>query len=220
MHSYTEENYLKAIFKIAEMADGKVSTNAIAEKLNTKASSVTDMIKKLADKKLIMYEKYQGVRLTQEGETIAVQTIRKHRLWEFFLVNTLGFKWDEVHEIAEELEHINSSQLVDKLDAFLGFPQYDPHGDPIPSKDGLFHKHTSLPLVSFLQGETVLLTGVIDHSSAFLQYVDAIGLELGCILHIQEIMSFDKSLTVLLNNEKKIFISQQVAKNLLVVKKD
>lgn len=219
MHSYTE-NYLKAIFKIAEMADGKVSTNAIAEKLSTKASSVTDMIKKLADKKLIIYEKYQGVRLTQEGETIAVQTIRKHRLWEFFLVNTLGFKWDEVHEIAEELEHINSSQLVDKLDAFLGFPQYDPHGDPIPSKDGLFNKHTSLPLVAFLQGETVLLTGVIDHSSAFLQYVDAIGLELGCILHIQEIMSFDKSLTVLLNNEKKVFVSQQVAKNLLVVKKD
>jgi DtxR family Mn-dependent transcriptional regulator len=149
-----------------------------------------------------------------------VQTIRKHRLWEFFLVNTLGFKWDEVHEIAEELEHINSAQLVDKLDAFLGFPQYDPHGDPIPSKEGLFNKHTSLPLVSFLQGETVLLTGVIDHTSAFLQYVDTMGLELGCIIHIQEIMSFDKSLTVLLDNEKKVFISQQVAKNLLVVKKN
>ena len=131
MNSQTEENYLKAIFKIAENTNGKVSTNAIAEKLNTKASSVTDMIKKLAEKQLVMYEKYQGVKLTEDGEKIAIQIIRKHRLWEYFLVNTLDFKWDEVHEIAEELEHINSDALIDKLDKFLSFPQYDPHGDPI-----------------------------------------------------------------------------------------
>jgi DtxR family Mn-dependent transcriptional regulator len=217
MNSETEENYLKAIFKIAENADGKVSTNSIAEKLNTKASSVTDMIKKLADKQLIAYEKYQGVKLTEKGEKIAIQIIRKHRLWEYFLVTTLNFKWDEVHEIAEELEHINSDALIDKLDSFLGFPEHDPHGDPIPNKDGLFNKHKSLPLATFLEGDKLLITGVIDHSATFLQYLAAMGLELGSSLQIKQIISFDKSFMIIVNNEKQIFVSYQVAKNLLVV---
>jgi DtxR family Mn-dependent transcriptional regulator len=218
MNSYTEENYLKAIFKIAENADENVSTNAIAEKLGTKASSVTEMLKKLADKELVVYEKYQGVKLTETGEKIAIQIIRKHRLWEYFLVNTLAFKWDEVHEIAEELEHINSDALIDKLDSFLGFPQYDPHGDPIPNKEGLFNKHQSLPLSTFQSHEKVLITGVIDHSAAFLQYLAAINLSLGSYLEIEDIANFDKSFTILLNQEKQIFLSYQVAKNLLVVK--
>lgn len=218
MNSYTEENYLKAIFKIAENADENVSTNAIAEKLGTKASSVTEMLKKLADKELVVYEKYQGVKLTETGEKIAIQIIRKHRLWEYFLVNTLAFKWDEVHEIAEELEHINSDALIDKLDSFLGFPQYDPHGDPIPNKEGLFNKHQSLPLSTFQAHEKVLITGVIDHSAAFLQYLAAINLSLGSYLEIEDIANFDKSFTILLNQEKQIFLSYQVAKNLLVVK--
>ena len=218
MNSYTEENYLKAIFKIAENADENVSTNAIAEKLGTKASSVTEMLKKLADKELVVYEKYQGVKLTETGEKIAIQIIRKHRLWEYFLVNTLAFKWDEVHEIAEELEHINSDALIDKLDSFLGFPQYDPHGDPIPNKEGLFNKHQSLPLSTFQVHEKVLITGVIDHSAAFLQYLAAINLSLGSYLEIEDIANFDKSFTILLNQEKQIFLSYQVAKNLLVVK--
>ncbi len=218
MNSYTEENYLKAIFKIAENAEENVSTNAIAEKLGTKASSVTEMIKKLADKQLVVYEKYQGVKLTKTGEKIAIQIIRKHRLWEYFLVNTLAFKWDEVHEIAEELEHINSDALIDKLDSFLGFPQYDPHGDPIPNKEGLFNKHQSLPLSTFQVHEKVLITGVIDHSAAFLQYLAAINLSLGSCLEIEDIANFDKSFTILLNKEKQIFLSYQVTKNLLVVK--
>lgn len=218
MNSYTEENYLKAIFKIAENAEDNVSTNAIAEKLGTKASSVTEMLKKLAEKELVVYEKYQGVKLTEIGEKIAIQIIRKHRLWEYFLVNTLAFKWDEVHEIAEELEHINSDALIDKLDSFLGFPQYDPHGDPIPNKEGLFNKHQSLPLSTFQASEKVLITGVIDHSATFLQYLAAINLSLGSYLEIQEIANFDKSFTILLNQEKQIFLSYQVAKNLLVVK--
>ena len=218
MNSQTEENYLKAIFKIAENTNGKVSTNAIAEKLNTKASSVTDMIKKLAEKQLVMYEKYQGVKLTEDGEKIAIQIIRKHRLWEYFLVNTLDFKWDEVHEIAEELEHINSDALIDKLDKFLSFPQYDPHGDPIPNKEGFFNRHQSLPLSTFQINDKVLITGVIDHSPAFLQYLAAINLALGTYLEIKEIADFDKSFTILLNNEKQVFLSYQVTKNLLVVK--
>ncbi len=218
MNSQTEENYLKAIFKIAENTNGNVSTNAIAEKLNTKASSVTDMIKKLAEKQLVMYEKYQGVKLTEDGEKIAIQIIRKHRLWEYFLVNTLDFKWDEVHEIAEELEHINSDALIDKLDNFLNFPQYDPHGDPIPNKEGFFNRHQSLPLSTFQTNDKVLITGVIDHSPAFLQYLAAINLALGTYLDIKEIADFDKSFTILLNKEKQVFLSYQVTKNLLVVK--
>ena len=217
MNSYTEENYLKAIFKIAENADGKVSTNALAERLATKASSVTDMIKRLADKQLVEYEKYQGVKLTEIGEKIAIQIIRKHRLWEYFLVTILDFKWDEVHDIAEELEHITSEVLIDKLDMFLGCPQYDPHGDPIPSKEGLFTNPQSLPLSTCQMHDKVIMTGVIDHSAAFLQYLAASNLSLGSLLEIKEIASFDKSFTIILNDEKSIFLSYQVAKNLLVV---
>jgi DtxR family transcriptional regulator, Mn-dependent transcriptional regulator len=218
MQSQTEENYLKAIYKLAEKQGGKVNTNALAEKLNTKASSVTDMIKRLADKQLVDYEKYQGVGLTKKGEAIAIQIIRKHRLWEYFLVHKLGFKWDKVHEIAEELEHIYSEELIDKLDAFLGCPQYDPHGDPIPNKEGKFTKHQSFQLDLAQQGDKVLITGVIDHSPNFLQYLEQHGLELGTLLEIKTIADFDKSIALVLNGEKDIFVSHQVAKNLLVVK--
>jgi DtxR family Mn-dependent transcriptional regulator len=184
----------------------------------TKASSVTEMLKKLADKQLVSYEKYQGVQLTEQGKKIAIQIIRKHRLWEYFLVNTLEFNWDEVHEIAEELEHITSEKLIDKLDKFLGFPQYDPHGDPIPNKDGHFFKHQSLPLSTFATKDKVFVTGVIDHSPSFLQYLVATGLALGTVLEIKEIIEFDQSFSVELQDKKVIFLSYQVAKNLLVVK--
>jgi DtxR family transcriptional regulator, Mn-dependent transcriptional regulator len=219
MLSQTEENYLKAIYKIAEKEGNKVSTNALAERLQTKASSVTDMIKKLAEKQLVVYEKYQGVQLTTAGETIAIQIIRKHRLWEYFLVHKLGFKWDKVHEIAEELEHIYSDELIDRLDTFLGYPQHDPHGDPIPNKEGKFAKHQSFRLDLAAVGEKVLITGVIDHSNSFLQYLEEQGLELGSVLEIESIASFDKSIKINLNKDKNLFISHQVAKNLLVVRK-
>ncbi len=218
MQSQTEENYLKAIFKIAEQEGGKVSTNALADRLHTKASSVTDMIKKLADKQLVCYEKYQGVELTSKGEEIAIQIIRKHRLWEYFLVYKLGFTWDKVHEIAEELEHINSEELIDRLDNFLGNPQYDPHGDPIPNKEGKFATHQSFQLDLAQPNDLVLITGVIDHSAPFLQYLAQHGLALGSLLTIKAIEKFDQSIQLVVNNEKIIFISHQVAKNLLVVK--
>ncbi|HEY4195433.1 MAG TPA: metal-dependent transcriptional regulator, partial [Mucilaginibacter sp.] len=128
MNTFTEENYLKAIYHLS-LQSGAVSTNQIAASLNTKAASVTDMLKKLADKELLNYTKYQGVTLTPAGEKIAVSFIRKHRLWEYFLVEKLNFKWDEVHDVAEELEHISSKELVDRLDDFMGNPKYDPHGD-------------------------------------------------------------------------------------------
>src|ERR1041385_7989387 len=139
MGSFTAENYLKAIYKLLKTGSGKASTNEIADALKTAPASVTDMLKKLADKNLILYQRYQGVSLTSAGKKVAVDIIRKHRLWEMFLVTKLGFKWDEVHDIAEELEHIESDLLVNRLDEFLGKPRFDPHGDPIPDANGNFH---------------------------------------------------------------------------------
>ena len=136
MFSQSEENYIKAIYHLSAVSEKGISTNAIAEKLETKASSVTDMIKKLSEKKVVVYKKYHGVHLTEEGSKIAANVIRKHRLWEVFLVDKLNFSWDEVHDVAEQLEHIKSPKLINQLDALLGFPTHDPHGDPIPDKNG------------------------------------------------------------------------------------
>jgi len=144
--SFTEENYIKAIFKLEELNQSKaVSTNDIAIKLSMQPASVTDMIKRLAEKKIVSYKKYHGVLLTVKGKKIALTIIRKHRLWEVFLVKKLNFKWDEVHEIAEQLEHINSNELVEKLDDFLGNPKFDPHGDAIPDKEGNMRVVNSIP---------------------------------------------------------------------------
>src|SRR5688500_18567354 len=160
MNSFTEENYLKAIFKLLEGDDEAVTTNAIAEKMNTRAASVTDMLKKLSEKKLINYKKYQGVTLTSSGKKIALNIIRKHRLWEVFLVEKLNFKWDEVHDIAEQLEHINSDTLIERIDKFLNYPKFDPHGDPIPDINGKFQSNKSV-LVSELKLNSVgIMTGV------------------------------------------------------------
>src|SRR6201991_1205996 len=147
MNTLAEENYLKCIYHLSHNSIN-VGTNQIAESLKTKPASVTDMLKKLADKKLINYAKYQGVTLTSSGENIAVHIIRKHRLWEYFLVEKLDFKWDEVHEMAEELEHISSRELIDRLDKFMDYPRYDPHGDPIPDRDGKFKKHELKPIAT------------------------------------------------------------------------
>jgi DtxR family Mn-dependent transcriptional regulator len=141
MPSHTEENYLKTIYKLAEAEPGQdVSTNRIAAALTTRAASVTDMLRRLAEKELLRYEKYRGVQLTPEGRRLALLTVRKHRLWEVFLVQQLGFNWDEVHEVAEELEHVQSPLLMRRLDEFLNYPTFDPHGDPIPAEDGAMRR--------------------------------------------------------------------------------
>src|SRR5690606_10485000 len=161
----SEENYLKTIYHLTSGQNAAVSTNAIAEKIDTKASSVTDMIKKLADKKLVTYVRYQGVRLTPEGRHAAVMIVRKHRIWEVFLVDKLEFNWDEVHEIAEQLEHIKSEQLIDRLDAFLGHPAVDPHGDPIPNAEGKINKIPKKLLAEATLNEVVVCVGVKDSSA-------------------------------------------------------
>ena len=215
--SFTEENYLKIIYLLTERHNGnEVSTNQLAEHTQTKAASVSDMLRKLAEKNYINYRKYQGVTLTEAGEQIALGVIRKHRLWEVFLVEKLGFGWDEIHDIAEQLEHIDSKELTKRLDDFLGKPQFDPHGDPIPDAKGKmpsvsYHKLSEIPL-----NQSVVMMGVSVHSPAFLQHLDKQQITLGCGLKVLEISDFDKSYDLLLNDEIRLFVSNEVARNLLV----
>lgn len=216
MQSFTEENYLKTIYYLATRQEGEVSTNALAEMTATKAASVTDMLRKLADKQLIHYKKYQGVRLTDEGERLALQIIRRHRLWEVFLVEKLGLGWDEVHDIAEELEHIRSDELVSRLDAFLGNPKFDPHGDPIPTPAGHMPQTGYRKLSDVVAGEGVRLMGVLEHSTEFLQHLDHSQLTLGCLVTVTEINAFDKSVLLQITGGRPVFVSHEVARNLLV----
>lgn len=214
--SFTEENYLKVIHRLSEATSEDISTNAVAELMQTKAASVTDMLRKLADKGWVNYQKYQGVRLSPAGEKIALSIVRKHRLWEVFLVDKMGFNWDEVHEIAEQLEHIESDELVQKLDAYLGFPKTDPHGDPIPNKEGILPELAYLHLSDIKAGKSCILMGVAQDSAVFLQLLTKLHLSLGAKLAIIEINEFDRSVFVSINDTEPIFISHEVAKNILV----
>lgn len=218
MQTHSEENYLKAIWKLTEQSGESVSTNAIAAAVNTRAASVTDMLKKLSDKKLIRYQPYKGVTLTKEGGRVAVEIVRKHRLWEVFLVEQLGFKWDEVHDIAEQLEHIRSEALTEKLDSFLGFPKVDPHGDPIPDKSGKISGPQNMPLSQLGEGKKGIMTGVADHTPVFLRFLDKQGIRLGDTLEIKEANEYDQSLEVSVNAGKKIHLSHEAAKNILIRK--
>ncbi|MGI4741125.1 MAG: metal-dependent transcriptional regulator [Janthinobacterium lividum] len=215
MPSHTEENYLKAIYKLAEAEPGQeVSTNRIAAALATRAASVTDMLRRLAEKELLDYEKYRGVRLTPEGQRLALLTVRKHRLWEVFLVQQLGFAWDEVHDVAEELEHVQSPLLMQRLDAFLNFPTLDPHGDPIPAENGAVRRPTHRLLAELGVGECGTLAAVKDTSAPFLQYLDKVGLPLGAQVRVLEKITFDNSLEVRINGEHTVIISAEVGRNL------
>jgi DtxR family Mn-dependent transcriptional regulator len=216
MQSFTEENYLKTIYYLATRQAGEVSTNALAEMTATKAASVTDMLRKLADKQLIHYKKYQGVRLTEEGERLALQVIRRHRLWEVFLVEKLGFGWEAVHDIAEELEHVRSEELVSRLDMYLGCPQFDPHGDPIPTTAGDMPPTGYRKLSDATAGENLRLMAVLEHSTEFLQHLDHSDLRLGSVVSVSEINAFDKSVLVAIESGRLVFVSHEVAKNLLV----
>lgn len=215
MHSFTEENYLKVIYHISQTEPGTVQTNAIANGLNTKAASVTDMLKKLSDKQLIDYIKYQGVTLTEKGKAAAIKVIRKHRLWEVFLVDKLKFRWDEVHDIAEELEHINSSILVERLDDFLGFPKRDPHGDPIPDQHGNFEPSAHTHLHEIAKGKSGIIIGVSEHSSPFLIHLEKLGLTIGVAISVLGITAYDGSVELVVNNQN-INVSRKVAQHILV----
>ncbi len=216
MLSTTEENYLKCIYKLQQQAESGVSTNAIAAHSNIAAASVTDMLKRLSEKGLIDYIKYKGVSLTAKGEELATMLVRKHRLWEVFLADKLQMKWDEVHEIAEQLEHIQSPLLVQRLDEFLGFPKFDPHGDPIPDEFGNLSPRTEQVLAELQEGDCATIVGVRNHETSFLQYLEKQRLTLGSHICIAEKIVFDNSVVLKRNNSEVIQISHIVAENLLV----
>lgn len=215
MLSFTEENYLKTIYRLSEEGLKAVLTNEIAASLHTKAASVTDMIKKLSQKNLVSYEKYYGVKITRAGKLQALSVIRKHRLWETFLVDKLKFSWEEVHEVAEQLEHIQSPLLIEKLDAFLGYPTDDPHGHPIPDKDGKIHNLRLIPLLESELNKKSIVKSVMDGSTTFLQYLNRIGIYIGATIVILDKIEFDHSLEVLIDNKTRVFISRVTAQNLL-----
>lgn len=216
MHSHAEENYLKAIFKISEKEAKAASTNAIATEMQTTAASVTDMLKRLAEKNLIDYEKYRGVQLTDAGGRVATVLIRKHRLWEVFLTEKLGFAWDEVHDLAEQLEHVQGDALVDRLDAFLGYPKFDPHGDPIPDAQGRWAFRPQVLLSNMQPGDSGAVTGVNDHSAAFLQYLDQLGIALGIRIELLERIPFDQSVRVRMQEGRELTLSEKVGQNLFL----
>lgn len=213
--TYSEENYLKTIYHLTSMTKESISTNAIAEKMVTKASSVTDMLKKLAEKDLVNYIKYQGVSLTENGKLAAKMIVRKHRLWETFLVEKLGFSWDEVHDVAEQLEHIKSEKLINKLDDFLGKPTEDPHGDPIPDAEGRIIKIEKRLLSELERNQSGICVGVKDTSSEFLKYLDKQEIALGSKIEILSKESFDLSLRILVNG-KILTISNKISSNLYI----
>jgi DtxR family Mn-dependent transcriptional regulator len=193
-----------------------VATSALAQVMGVHAPSVTDMLKRMAGKKLVTYQKSKGFRLTEKGKQVAVGIIRNHRLWEVFLVDKLGFRWDEVHDLAEQLEHIHSEALVNKLDAYLGYPKADPHGDPIPDANGVLPKSKSVLLSTLKDGDKGTFTGVTDHSAAFLNYLDKAGMSLGDSIKIRSIEEYDQTFTLQLKGKKEIVVSFKVANSLLL----
>lgn len=215
MYSLAEENYIKTIFHLEQEQKGAISTNAIADSMETKASSATDMVQKLADKKVLSYVKYKGATLTENGKKIAANIVRKHRLWEVFLVDKLKFHWDEVHEIAEQLEHIQSPELIKRLDKYLGCPAFDPHGDPIPDEHGNFKKTEKKLLSQLKKKQFGVCVGVKESSPEYLQYLDKKKISIGTKINVLGKEFFDGSMVIQVGSDQ-FFISKKIAENLYV----
>jgi len=216
MQSLTEENYLKAIYLLTQKKDTKITPTAIAEKISVNPASVVDMIKKLSEKELIEYNKLDGAKLTDTGSKLALNIVRNHRLWEVFLSDKLGYSWDVVHEIAEQLEHIRHAELSDRLDAFLGFPEYDPHGDPIPKSNGAVPNTFTTVLSDIEIGKKCQVVAVKDTSSIFLQYLQELNISIGTTLEVLAKIQFDGSMNILINSNSTTNVSKKFTENLLV----
>lgn len=214
-YSISEENYIKAIWHL-QGQEGTVTTNELANELKTKPASVTDMMKKLKAKKLLHYEPYQGFRLSQEGSRVALGIIRRHRLWEFFLAEKLKFSWDEVHEVAEQLEHVSSKKLVDKLDEFLGFPRVDPHGDPIPDAQGRIQLTKNIPLTELEMNHAAIVCSVSDQSSELLELMEHKKITIGTRVEIKKKFDFDDSMEIKIGKQSAVMVSKQLAENIFV----
>ena len=219
MLTTTEENYLKALLhlSVAELNPNGAGINQLASKLDVRPATVNNMVKKLKDKDLVEYEKYGKIQLTEHGRHLAVQVIRKHRLWETFLFTKLDFTWDEVHEVAEQLEHIRSQKLIDRMDEFLGFPEYDPHGDPIPKQDGAMPASKAIPLSDMPENVKCVFVAVNDTSTAFLQQLKRFNLEIGAELVVTERMPYDKSVWVKNKQGDGFQLSEKISANIFVV---
>ena len=216
MYTLSEENYLKSIYRLAQQPNFKITPTAIAESLGNNPASVVDMIRKLTEKKLIAYDKKKGVELTSQGLKDAVLIVRRHRLWEVFLLEKLGYHWDEIHDIAEELEHISDASLADRLDKFLGFPEYDPHGDPIPKANGKVPKPYSVTLTDLKVGDNCRVAAVRDTSSSFLQYLQKLDIGIGTRIQLIEKITFDNSLVISISGKENTTVSQKFGENILI----
>lgn len=214
-YSTSEENYIKAIYRL-QRQDGTVTTNELANELKTKPASVTDMMKKLKTKKLLHYQPYQGFRLTQDGSKVALGIIRRHRLWEFFLAEKLNFTWDEVHEVAEDLEHVSSKKLIDKLDEFLGFPRVDPHGDPIPDANGKLEVSKKILLTELPLNAAATVSNVKNQSSSILELLEHKNISIGTRIEVKKRFEFDESLEIKIGRQPAFTISKQLAENIFV----
>jgi len=214
-YSVSEENYIKTIFHL-QKKEGTVTTNELAGELKTRPASVTDMMKKLKAKKLLHYQPYQGFRLTADGSKVALGIIRRHRLWEYFLAEKLKFTWDEVHEVAEELEHVSNKKLIDKLDAYLGFPKKDPHGDPIPDAHGKIESGKKIRLPEVPLHTSCLVSGVTNQSGEILELLKHKKIRIGTTLEVRKRFEFDQSLEIRTGKQTIINISRELAENILI----
>ena len=211
----SEENYLKTIFHL-QTRDDNVTTNELAEKLRARPASITDMMKKLKSRKLVNYQPYRGFRLTTEGKKIALGIIRRHRLWEYFLAEKLKFNWDEVHEVAEQLEHVSSKKLIDKLDEFLSYPKFDPHGDPIPDTNGKMEASKQVSLEQLPINKPAKVSSIADQSESLLEHLEERKIKLGAMVVVKKRFSYDDSMEIKLDNKAVLTITGQLAKNIFV----
>lgn len=215
MYTLSEENYLKAIYRIGSEGN-KVTASSIAESLGNNPASVVDMLKKITAKRLIRYDKKHGASLTEKGQKIALQVIRKHRLWEVFLHEKLGYSWDEVHDIAEQMEHIQHVDLDNRLDRFLGYPKYDPHGDPIPQPNGTLAKTSKTSLSTLKNGDHCRVVGIKDTNPTFLRYLEKLNIGIGTKLTLVETIPFDGSVVIAIGKQPHTTVSGKFAENVLV----
>jgi DtxR family Mn-dependent transcriptional regulator len=214
-YSTSEENYLKTIYHL-QTRDNNVTTNELAEKLRTKPASITDMMKKLKSRKLVNYQPYQGFRLTAEGKKVALSIVRRHRLWEYFLAEKLQFSWDEVHDVAEQLEHVSNKKLIDKLDEYLAYPKFDPHGDPIPDINGKMETGKQISLMDLQLNKTARICFVANQSTLLFEFLQEKKINIGASVVVKRKFAYDNSLEIKVDNDVTQTISGELAKNIFV----
>ena len=215
MGSLTEENYIKSVYALSQ-ATGEVYVSELAKKLDVKLPSVNSMMKRMATKKLVAYAPYKGIKLTEKGKKEALAIIRKHRLAELFLVKVMGLGWEEVHDIAEQLEHVNSSRFYERIDELLNNPKFDPHGEPIPDSNGKIHTKKRTSLIDLAEGLTATITAVTEDEKSFLDHLNAKGLQIGDAVTIMKREMFDGSITLQHKSKKEILLTHQVAERIWV----